>query len=900
MNSTCLRRFTTGLLALMVLVLAACSGGDDNGGSGGGGTTPATGSLSGRVLASADLAAVADATVSVGSRSARTAADGSFTLTEVPAAARALLRVSASGYVDALVATPVTAGQTVQANARLLREAAAQSVDAASAAVVQATGSAARVELPAASLVNAATGAAVGGTVTVSVTPIDPARDPATMPGDYSVSDTQRIESFGAIQVNLRDAAGNALNLKTGSTATIRIPLSTRSATPPASIPLYWFNETTGRWVQEGTATLAGSAPNQYYEGQVSHFSTWNADMPQDTIYVNGCVADNSGKRLSGAMVTTSGIDYSGSAYDLSKTDGTFRVAIRKGGTASLWAELLNTSNTVVVGPSQVDITLPDCVVISGTALAPQVVQQPANFQAETGAAAYFSVVATGSRPLGYQWQRNGVNIAGATAEWLLLQNLNAADAGTYTVKVSNAAGSATSAGATLTVAAPQAPAIALAPESQTVAEGATASFSVLASGSAPLAYQWLRNDVAISGATSASYTTPAATQADNGTRYTVRVSNAAGTVTSGVATLSVTAPVLVAPAISVQPVDLSAQAGGAVTFSVVASGNPAPSYQWRRNGTAISGATGASYTTPTLALGDSGAVYSVVVSNSQGAATSRNATLTVTVSDTDAKTQLVRLMSLSFDFYEAASVPLLLTDDAGGAFVSPAAVCSTGSISGQLNGGSLPAAGTAVPAAATLAATASACDTGGTVHTGSASVAYNLSSLVPVVGTATGTVTAMRLTDRSGSSVTRDITANGTGSLTLAGSVVGSVTSQTVTLAPASGATLRNEMSGLTASFAGGNVSFTSDSTTATSVPTRTRVSYNDLRFAVAGVNYLASGFYEVTFSAQGGFAGGSGEAVLSSGGVTVGRIYANASGVFIEANGISQAFKATRAAAR
>ncbi|MCU7374934.1 hypothetical protein PEC18_29875 [Paucibacter sp. O1-1] len=179
---------------------------------------------------------------------------------------------------------------------------------------------------------NAATGAAVSGTVTATVTALDPARDPATMPGDYTVSDTQRIESFGAIKVNLRDAAGNKLNLKTGSTATIRIPLSTRSATPPAGIPLYWFDETTGRWVQEGTATLAGSAPNQYYEGQVSHFSYWNADMPQDTIYVNGCVADTAGKRLADALVTTSGIDYSGTAtHSWSKTDGTFRVAHAQG-----------------------------------------------------------------------------------------------------------------------------------------------------------------------------------------------------------------------------------------------------------------------------------------------------------------------------------------------------------------------------------------------------------------------------------------------------------------------------------------------------------------------------------------------------------------------------------------
>lgn len=897
MMSTWMRRLTTGLLALMVLALAACSGGND-GGEAAASTT--LGVLRGKVLASADSAPVANATVSVGTRSTRSAADGSFTLTEVPAAARAVLRVSASGYVEALVATPVTAGQTLTAHARLLREATAQSFDAANAAVLAAADSAARVELPAASLVNAATGAAVSGTVTATVTSLDPARDPATMPGDYTVSDTQRIESFGAIKVNLRDAAGNRLNLKTGSTATIRIPLSTRSATPPASIPLYWFNETTGRWVQEGTATLAGTAPNQYYEGQVSHFSYWNADMPQDTIYVNGCVADAAGKRVADAQVSTSGIDYSGTANDWTRADGTFRVAMRKGGRAYLWAELLNSSNTVVVGPSQVDITLPNCLVIGSASVAPQVVQPPADAQSDAGGSAYFSVVTSGTRPMSYQWQRNGVNIVGATYEWLAIYNLGAADAGSYTVTVSNAAGTVTSAAATLTVGATVAPVITLAPAAASVAEGGTAGFSVVASGSGPLAYQWLRNDVAIAGATTASYTTPAVTQADNGARFAVRVSNAAGTVTSSAATLTVTAAAAVAPSISVQPLDQSAQVGNAVSFSVLASGNPAPSYQWRRNGTAIAGATAASYTTPVLALADTGATYSVLVSNSQGAVASREAVLTVTASDTDAKTQLMRLLSLSFDFYEAASAPLLLTGSTGASFVSPSTVCSAGSLSGQLNGGALPAAGTTVPAAATLSLSASACDVDGTVYTGSASVSYNLTGLQPTVGSATGTVTAMRLRDVSGGSVTRDFTANGNGTLTLAGSVSGALTSQSITLAPAAGATLRNELSGLTATFAGGSVAGLSETHSTSGMLTRSRVTYNDLRFAVAGVNYLASGFYEISFGAQGGYAGGSGEVLLSSGGATVGRIYANANGIFIEVNGISQAFKASRPTAR
>ena len=83
-------------------------------------------------------------------------------------------------------------------------------------------------------------------------------------------------------------------------------------------------------------------------------------------------------------------------------------------------------------------------------------------------------------------------------------------------------------------------------------------------------------------------------------------------------------------PVIAVQPNSTTVSAGQSVTFSVVASGNPAPGYQWQRNGTAIAGATSASYTLSNVTLSDNGAVFNVVVSNSAGSVTSSQATLTV------------------------------------------------------------------------------------------------------------------------------------------------------------------------------------------------------------------------------------------------------------------------------
>lgn len=86
----------------------------------------------------------------------------------------------------------------------------------------------------------------------------------------------------------------------------------------------------------------------------------------------------------------------------------------------------------------------------------------------------------------------------------------------------------------------PVAPSITTQPANQTVSVGQTATFSVVATGTAPLSYQWQKNDSDISGATASSYTTPATTQSDNSSTYRVIVTNSAGSATSREATLTV------------------------------------------------------------------------------------------------------------------------------------------------------------------------------------------------------------------------------------------------------------------------------------------------------------------------------------------------------------------------
>jgi len=175
----------------------------------------------------------------------------------------------------------------------------------------------------------------------------------------------------------------------------------------------------------------------------------------------------------------------------------------------------------------------------------------------------------------------------------------------------------------------PTAPFITSQPSNQTVTAGQSATFSVAASGTSPLAYQWQKNGANINAATSATYTTPEAASGDNGSTFDALVSNAAGSITSHQATLTVNAAA-VAPTITSQPSNQTVAAGQTATFSVVTAGTAPLAYQWQKNGATISGATATSYTTPVTTTADSGEQFRVAITNAFGNITSNMATLTV------------------------------------------------------------------------------------------------------------------------------------------------------------------------------------------------------------------------------------------------------------------------------
>jgi hypothetical protein len=173
---------------------------------------------------------------------------------------------------------------------------------------------------------------------------------------------------------------------------------------------------------------------------------------------------------------------------------------------------------------------------------APSFTLQPASQSVLVGQTATFSMAATGTAPLTYQWQKNNASISGATsASYTTPATVSGDNGATFRVIVTNSVASATSNTATLTVnASPVAPSISTQPANQVVTAGQPATFSVVAAGTGPLTYQCQKNNSNISGATSASYTTPATVSGDNGATFRVIVTNSVTSVTSNSATLTV------------------------------------------------------------------------------------------------------------------------------------------------------------------------------------------------------------------------------------------------------------------------------------------------------------------------------------------------------------------------
>lgn len=224
------------------------------------------------------------------------------------------------------------------------------------------------VEIPASTL-ETVDGNAPSGDITATITVIDPSLYVEAMPGLYTTSnsetgDIEPIESFGAFSLTLTDADGNDLDLVEGTTATVRIPLASGVTNPPATIPLYYFDESTALWVEEGEATLTVIDGASFYVGTVSHFTTWNADQVYNTVELLGCVVDNEGLPIANVQVLSEGTSYIGRSSAYTGAEGDFVLPVRRDSSLLVFARAGGQTNTVVVNTSDVDSQLENCLVI--------------------------------------------------------------------------------------------------------------------------------------------------------------------------------------------------------------------------------------------------------------------------------------------------------------------------------------------------------------------------------------------------------------------------------------------------------------------------------------------------------------------------------------------------------
>jgi alpha-tubulin suppressor-like RCC1 family protein len=259
---------------------------------------------------------------------------------------------------------------------------------------------------------------------------------------------------------------------------------------------------------------------------------------------------------------------------------------------------------------------------------------EPTNESVVVSSNAVFSPVLTGTQPMSFQWYFNnapltdGGGVSGSTNVTLTIANVQTNEGGNYQLVASNFVGVATSTVAVLTpVILP--PSFVSPPVSQSVGTGSNVNFTAVMAGTPPFSFQWslngtpLADDGAhIAGSATASLTVTNLTTADAGS-YSLTVTNVSGAVTA-----SATLTVMVAPAITQQPVGRSVPPGLPTVFSAAVTGIPAPNYQWQFNGANIPGATSLNYTNPAVGTNDLG-FYQLVASNLMGMVVSSNAQLT-------------------------------------------------------------------------------------------------------------------------------------------------------------------------------------------------------------------------------------------------------------------------------
>jgi hypothetical protein len=285
---------------------------------------------------------LADVEIKTGGLTAKTNAQGYFSLSNLPESERTVILFEKAGYVMTSDVTRIRIGESSYLEPVMKQEDHKQNFASNAGAMVQVGNTGASVKIPTNALVDKETGQAYQGNVEVAVTAFDPTTPAgqAAFPGEFkginANGEKVPIESYGFMDITPRTPEGKPLQLAPGQIAEIAIPIApSLLATAPERIPLWYFNPTDGQWHEEGTMVRDGNV----YRAKVSHFSIWNCDVAYDRSYVIGRVVDcsNTGQPIKGARVTIRGQRGWTSGETSTPDDGTFRIPVDSNHNCEIW-----------------------------------------------------------------------------------------------------------------------------------------------------------------------------------------------------------------------------------------------------------------------------------------------------------------------------------------------------------------------------------------------------------------------------------------------------------------------------------------------------------------------------------------------------------------------------------
>ena len=248
--------------------------------------------------------AITGATVTIDEKTTSTDNNGSYSISGIEASERINVNVTHPDYLANSKVVIVAENKDLTMDIKLGTPKATLLFASTEGATLS-SNDGASVELPADGYIDA-NGTAYTGDVRVKMSyyPITTQSGRATFPGTFDGIDsngsTFPIKSYGFMNVELTDPQGNALNLDGSSTAALTFPKDNNIHPQPTTIPLWYYDEAKGYWIEDGAAT---NVNNSEYSGTVTHFTSWNLDIPITLGRINGCVVDINGNRVPGAHI---------------------------------------------------------------------------------------------------------------------------------------------------------------------------------------------------------------------------------------------------------------------------------------------------------------------------------------------------------------------------------------------------------------------------------------------------------------------------------------------------------------------------------------------------------------------------------------------------------------------